>query len=94
MTIAKNITTSISLTVLFFFSMSWGGGLFAQNNMGIGTLTPNPSALLDLKASNKGLLIPRIVDTNNIVSPATGLLIYLVPTNNFYYFNGTYWNAA
>lgn len=65
---------------------------FAQSNgVGIGTLTPHASALLDLTATDKGFLMPRVNDTNNIVSPATGLLIYLTTNNTFYYFDGTYW---
>jgi len=73
------------------FGEGWGGASYAQNNMGIGTLTPHASSLLDLAAKDKGLLIPRVTDTNNIISPDTALLIYLIPTNTFYYFNGNYW---
>ena len=40
--------------LLFFFS----GFVFAQ--VGIGTIKPNSSAQLDVVASNKGILIPRI----------------------------------
>jgi hypothetical protein len=32
----------------------------AQDNMGIGTSTPEPSAVLDLNASDKGFLVPRL----------------------------------
>ncbi len=34
--------------------------VFAQDNMGVGTFSPDPSSLLDLSASDKGLLIPRM----------------------------------
>jgi hypothetical protein len=39
-----------------------------QNNVGIGTIAPNASALLDLSATDKGFLIPRTDTTtlNNI----------------------------
>ncbi|HNJ29649.1 MAG TPA: hypothetical protein PLQ40_11885, partial [Ferruginibacter sp.] len=38
----------------------------------------NASALLDVKSTTKGILIPRMTKTekNAIASPATGLLIY------------------
>jgi len=58
--------------------------------------TPDPSAALDVKSSDKGVLIPR-VDFNNLpLSPATGLLVYVIangPDGNdaFYYYNGTQW---
>ncbi len=72
---------------------------------GIGTTTPNASAKLEVAATNKGFLPPRIVltsatDGTTIPSPATGLLIYNTATagsapNNvvpgYYYWNGTSW---
>jgi hypothetical protein len=66
---------------------------FAQNNVGIGTLVPDSSAILELKSTNKGLLIPR-TDTSSINAlgaPATGLLIYQLIDNSFYYFDGVAW---
>ncbi len=55
--------------------------------------SPNGSAMLDVKASDRGLLIPRIstVVRNQIPSPATGLLIYNSTTNQLNYFNGSSW---
>ena len=63
----------------------------AQNkNVGIGTLLPDSSAILELKSSDKGILIPR-TDTGLVSNPATGLLIYQISDNVFYYFDGIYW---
>lgn len=46
--------------------------------VGIGTTSPHPSALLEVRSTEKGLLIPRMSTTqrNAISSPANGLLIY------------------
>jgi hypothetical protein len=79
--------------ILFSTPFLWrGAGVRCQNNnVGIGTVTPAPSALLDLTANDRGFLTPRITDTNLIVSPETGLLIYLTTNNEFYYYNGTFW---
>jgi hypothetical protein len=49
----------------------------------IGTTTPDASAKLEVSASNKGFLPPRVTltsasDTTTIASPATGLLVYNV----------------
>jgi trimeric autotransporter adhesin len=56
---------------------------------------PEASAILDLKANNKGLLIPRLnfAQRNNIAAPAIGLLIYQTDTDStgFYYFDGAQW---
>jgi collagen type VII alpha len=95
----KNTTTRIQIymslsLILLFTPFLWrGAGVRCQNNVGIGTANPAPSAVLELLSSDKGFLTPRIADTNSIASPATGLLIYLTTDNTFYYYNGTYWKA-
>lgn len=50
----------------------------AQNNMGIGTTSPDSSAVLEIASDSAGLLIPRLttVQRNGISNPAEGLLIY------------------
>ena len=52
-----------------------------------------PSAMLDVKSTSKGLLIPRLTSSQrtNIVSPAAGLLVYDSDLDVFYYFDGTVW---
>jgi hypothetical protein len=65
----------------------------AQDNVGIGTTAPDPSAILEIESSDQGLLIPR-GDTLNIVAPATGLLIYTEPDSTFYYFDGVIWRES
>jgi hypothetical protein len=63
---------------------------------GIGTTTPNSSSLLEIKSTTKGLLIPRMTQTqrNAIHTPAKGLLIYQTDNNpGFYYYDGSAWNG-
>ena len=93
----KKVLLFFGLVLLTVFS-------FAQN-AGIGTTTPHASAALDITASNKGLLPPRvaltsIADVSTISSPATGLLVYNTATagaapNNvvpgYYYYTGQTW---
>ena len=69
----------------------------SSGSAGIGTTTPNASALLELRSTNKGLLISRMTKAqrNAIASPATGLMIFQTNnTSGFYYFNGTSWTAV
>src|SRR6266404_2122010 len=70
----------LSTIVLFCASF-----LNAQN-VGIGTLTPNASAMLEINAANKGLLIPRVnllspTDVVTIPSPAAGLQVISLNSN-------------
>ena len=72
---------------------------------GIGTSTPNASAKLDVSATDKGFLPPRVALTASnsaspITSPANGLLVYNTATagtspNNvspgYYFWNGSAW---
>ena len=80
---------------LFFALMLVSAISFAQN-VGINSdgSTPHGSAMLDVKSTEGGILIPRMTEDqkNEIETPATGLLVY--QTNNtpgFYYFNGSSW---
>lgn len=65
----------------------------AQNNVGVGTTTPDTSAILDISALDRGVLVPR-TDTLSISGPATGLLIYTPSDSAFWYFDGVYWRSA
>lgn len=60
-------------------------------NVGIGTATPNPSSVLDISSPNKGVLIPRVLDTATINNPMEGLIIYNKNTKSPYYYNGSQW---
>ena len=83
----KNITY---LLFLFVTTIS-----FSQ--VGIGTTTPDASSVLDITATDAGLLIPRMLQSERdaIQDPATGLMVY--QTNNtpgFYYYDGSGWIAT
>jgi len=83
----------IQLFLFCFLLLSTLNQGFAQNNnVGIGTNVPDASAVLELNATNQGILIPR-TDTTLVTGPATGLLIYQSADNAFYYFDGTFWRA-
>ena len=63
-----------------------------QAQVGVGTATPEQSAVLDVSSSALGFLVPRmtLAQRNAIVSPATGLIIFQTDnTPGLYYNSGT-----
>ena len=65
--------------------------------VGVGTTTPDASSALDITSTTKGLLIPRMTETQrDAISPAaTGLMIYQTDgTAGFYYYNGSSWSEV
>lgn len=75
---------------IFLFLQSQG------QNVGIGTNTPDTSAIIEMQSTNKGILIPRITEAARlqIGDPAPGMLVF--QSNNtansfkgFYYFEGS-----
>ena len=47
-----------------------------NGNVGIGTTAPNSNAILDLSATNKAILLPRLANKADISSPVDGMVIY------------------
>lgn len=94
-----------SLSILMFLILFYQNSS-AQKNVGIGTQSPNSSAVLELQANDKGLLIPRvnlvsITDILTIPSPVVSLLVYNTNTaitggngEGFYYWDGTQWSQV
>ena len=85
-------------TCLFFAS--------AYSQVGIGTSSPNSSALLDMTSTNKGFLLPRlnltgVNDNTSILNPANGLLVFnlaaagtgsnAVAANSLYFRQNSVW---
>ncbi len=68
----------------------------ATIRVGIGTDTPDPSALLDLSATSQGLLPPRMTTAQRdaIPSPAAGLLVYNTTTSRHETHDGTAWGPV
>lgn len=66
--------------------------VFCQS-VGIGTMSPDPSAALEVSGNDKGMLIPRLTSSqrDGITTPATGLLVFDVDSSAFAFFNGINW---
>lgn len=69
--------------------------IVAGQGVGINTTSPHSSAALHVQeAENKGLLIPRIENTNHIESPEEGLLVYDASRGNLVYYHGVWIEIA
>lgn len=79
------------VTVILFFCIYPGLG-FCQN-VGIGTTTPDNSAVLDLTSADKGLLVPRVADTTAIAAPTGGLVIFNQNMRTLNYHDGVNWRS-
>jgi len=81
---------------LTFFWLLVSATTIAQDNMGIGTLSPDPSAILEVRSTDKGVLLPRLTSAqkNGVASPAQGLFVFDTDTESFWYYDGTQWVEA
>jgi len=97
--VQSNTSTTISrVDNLHILINSTNGVVGIQSNntkgIGMGIATPHSSAKLDITSTTKGFLTPRMTSSQrtNIVTPATGLLVYQTDgTAGFYYYNGSVW---
>ena len=80
---------SIFIVLLFMFSKA----MLAQVAVNSDNSTPNPSAMLDVKSTDKGFLPPRMttLQRNGIASPAAGLMIFNLDCNDVQYYSGAGW---
>ena len=93
------------LSFLLVFLLSLSNGIAQNVGIASGSIVPDASSILEIRATDKGLLIPRvaltsILDVATITSPATSLLVYNTNTagvspNNvtpgYYYWTGSQW---
>lgn len=67
---------------------------FSQVGINSDGSNPDNSSMLDIKSTSKGVLIPRMTQTerSSITSPANGLLVYQTNgTIGFYFYDGSSW---
>ena len=83
----KLILLLLAITMIASYSLN------AQVAVNADGTDPDSSAMLDVKSTNKGLLPPRMTQTqrNAISSPVAGLQIFNTTTNRPNYYNGSAW---
>lgn len=89
-TLQINLNKFIAVLCIYVSLMPFAD---SYGQVGINTVTPNVSSMLDISSTNKGLLIPRMTSAQRlaIITPATGLMVYETTTNQFFYFDGIVW---
>lgn len=93
----KHFTSSIFF--LMCFLIMGNNRLFSQVAINNNGSPPNPSAMLDIQSTNKGLLLPRIDFNNRPANPVAGLMIFVtangpVGNNALYIYNGSGWSLV
>lgn len=83
------------LRIALFLWLAFPVLVSAQVSINETNSDPDPSAMLDVQSTDKGMLIPRMnkADRDSISDPATGLMIYNTEDSTFHYFNGQFWQA-
>jgi hypothetical protein len=78
----------LKILVAFFFMP-----LALIGQQGIGTTTPNASSVLDVTSTSKGVLVPRLTQTqiDNFSNPVAGLQVYNTTKNCIYTYTGSAW---
>ncbi len=85
----KILKQTLVLTFIFSGILS-----FAQVGINNDNSNPDPSSMLDVKSTDKGILIPRMTaaERNTIAAPAEGLLVYQTDAPvGFYYYKLGVW---
>lgn len=91
----KNYFSKKVLQACVLFFMIITANVFAQ--VGIGTIAPHASSVLDVSSTTHGMLTPRMTTAQRLIiaSPADGLMVYDTDLKSFYYYNSTItsWNV-
>lgn len=80
----------MKLYLYLFFSFT---SLVFSAQVGIGTNTPDISSILEVQATDRGILFPRMttVQRTSISNPAAGLHVFDISSNSLWFYNGSFW---
>jgi len=83
--------TSARLLAFVALCFSFTISAIAQDNVGVGTVTPHENSILDVSSTDKGLLVPRLNTLQRLavvpVTGANGLLVYDTDIDQFCYWD-------
>lgn len=78
---------------LIFFSIALMLNTVTYSQVAMGTTTPATSAVLDLTATEKALLLPRVANIGTITSPVNGMMVYDELNKCVRAYNNNSWGA-
>lgn len=81
----KSVKFTLSALLMLGYCTVW-----SQVAINTDESNPDPSAMLDVKSTNKGFLMPRMTTTQKLAipSPAPGLCVYDTDLNGYSFYNG------
>jgi len=94
---ASNIRgTGTYLPMTFYTGGSEQVRIDTSGNVGIGTSSPNASAILDVQSTTKGVRMPNMTTTqkNAIASPAAGLMVFDITLSKLCVYSGLAWETV
>ena len=79
----------------YYFVLFFMLSIASSAQVGIGTITPDESAILDIASSTQGILTPRMTTLQRLAINTTitskGLLVFDIDESAFYFYDGTSW---
>lgn len=87
--IIMNKSILLTITAILIYSLN----VVAQVGINADNSNPDASAMLDVKSTEKGILVPRMTTAQRTIisTPATGLLVFDTDTGGFWFYNGSVW---
>ncbi|MFH1120712.1 MAG: hypothetical protein V1775_12895 [Bacteroidota bacterium] len=79
--------------IFLFFVLLVVFNVHAQVAVNTDGTSPDPSAMLDVKSTNRGMLVPRMTTAQRtaIATPAAGLLVFDSTTQSFWFYSAGSW---
>ncbi len=86
----KNLKITLSLLLILLSITLW-----SQIAINIDESNPDPSAMLDVKSTTSGFLIPRMSTAQKLAipTPVAGLSVYDTDLNSYSFYNGSQWTG-
>ncbi len=85
----KNIIQNLAICSILLIACLCCNPVFAQIAISTDGEPPDESAMLEVKSTSKGLLMPRMTQAEiiGIPNPANGLIVYSTDDSHFYFFD-------